>query len=79
MLLEILILILAVPAGYILAYLTKDELVQGRIWFKMIILVSAVLAGIFLFLDLAVSLTLAFVLIVTLICLIKSHDKRFVK
>ena len=79
MLLEILILILAIPTGYLLAWLTKDELIQGRKWFKLIVLLSSVSAIIFVFYNLTIALALAFISIVTIISLIKSYDKKFVK
>ncbi len=73
------LLILALPIGYLLAYLTRDELVKGRKYFKLIILMSSVLAVIFLFFNSIVSLGLIFMSLVTLISLAKSYDKRFVK
>ena len=79
MLWEMIILVLAFPIGYLLAYLTRDELKQGRKWFKLIILISAAGSIIFLWSNLTISLTLAFISIATIICLIKSYDKKFVK
>lgn len=40
----ILILLLGIPAGMILAKFTKEELVSGQKWFKLIILVSLIWA-----------------------------------
>lgn len=75
----VIILISAVPLGYLLAYLCRDELKQGRKWFKLLVFVSVLLAVIFLFFNLAIALTLFFISIVSLISLIKSYDKRFAK
>ncbi len=75
----IVILLLAFPLGYLLAYLARDELVEGRKWFKLLAFVSGIFAIIFLFFSLATSLTLVFISIVSLISLIKSYDKKFVK
>ena len=79
MLLEILILVLAFPIGYLLAWLARDELVAGRKWFKIIVLASSISAIIFVFFNLTIALALAFISIVTIISLIKSYDKKFVK
>ncbi|HUS50915.1 MAG TPA: hypothetical protein VMZ91_12175 [Candidatus Paceibacterota bacterium] len=75
------ILLLGIPVGYLLAYLTRDELVSGRKWFKMISVISFILAIILLifYRNLAVILTLAYICITSLISLYKSYDKRFVK
>ena len=79
MLLEIGILILAFPVGYLLAWLARDELVAGRRWFKIIVLISSLSAIISVFFNITIALTLAFISIVTIISLIKSYDKKFVK
>jgi hypothetical protein len=43
MLSEILILVLAIPVGYLLSWMARDELTQGRKWFKVIIVLSLIL------------------------------------
>ncbi len=79
-LLFILILILlSVPSGYLLAYLCRDELIAGRKYFKLLTFISSLLAVIFLFLNLTISLTLLVISILSSISLIKSYDKKFVK
>ena len=55
-LLTILVLVLAFPAGYLLAYLCKDELIDGRKWFKLLALLSTLLVIVFLFFNLIVML-----------------------
>ena len=79
MLSEIIILLLAVPVGYLIAYWTRDELVQGRKWFKVLI-VLAVLTGICFFLigEKAMVWTSGFVFISTFVSLVKSRDKKWV-
>jgi len=77
-LLTILVLLLAFPAGYLLAYLCKDELVAGRKWFKLLALISTILAVIFVFFNVTISLTLIFISVVSLISLSKGYDKKFV-
>ena len=80
MILEVIILILAFPVGYLIAYWTRDELIQGRKWFKMIIIAS-ILGGFWFFIigEDYISLTLIFILISTFISYLKSHDKKWTK
>ena len=73
------ILILGVPIGYLLAYLCRDELKEGKKYFKLIVLISSVLAVVFLFFNLVTAISLVFIAIVTGISLIKSQDKKFIK
>jgi len=73
------VLILALPLGYLLAWLCKDEIVQGRKWFKIISLLSFVFGVILIFYNLTASFTLLFISISTLVSLVKSFDKKFVK
>ena len=77
---EVIILILAFPVGYLIAYWTRDELIQGRKWFKMIIIAS-ILGGFWFFIigEDYISLTLIFILISTFISYLKSHDKKWTK
>jgi len=77
MLLEIILLILAIPVGYLLAYLTKDELVQGRKWFRVIIAVSLILTFWFYLANQnAIALTSLFIVIATFVSYKKSFDKN---
>ena len=73
------LLILAFPIGYLLAYLTREELVSGRKYFKLLCLISSILAVVFLFYNYIISLSLIFISIVSLISISKSYDKKFVK
>ena len=73
------ILFLAVPLGYLLAYLTRDELVDGRKYFKLISFLCSLMALIFLFFSLTIALTLVFMSIVSSVSLVKSYDKKFIK
>jgi len=80
MLAEVLILISGIPLGFLIAYLTRDELVVGRPWFQFIIFLSIMLILLFVFLkDFTIVYTLFFIFIVTSISLIKSYDKNFIK
>ncbi len=80
MLLEILIIIASFPIGYLIAYTTKEELLQGRKWFKLIIPLAFLVGLLFIFLkQYYISLTCAFILVVTSISLIKSYDKKWTR
>ena len=75
---ELIILAISIPAGILLAWMTKDELLQGRKWFKIIIIASAVLASQFYLAGFyTVTLTLTFIFIASFISLIKSYDKEW--
>jgi len=72
-----LIIVLAVPTGYMLAYLCRDELVLGRKWFRYLLILSFVLlAGFFFFGFYEISLTFLFIFIVVIVSYIKSRDKK---
>jgi len=80
MILEIIILLLAIPTGFLIAWITGDELTQGKPWFRVLIIIS-ILAGIWFWLagDSYITWTAGFILIVSLIALIKSEDKKWVR
>jgi hypothetical protein len=59
-------LILGIPAGNLLAKVTKEELKQGRKWFKLLIMFSLIGAIVFLILkNDALFFSLLFIAIVT--------------
>jgi len=80
MFLEIIILILAIPAGFLIAWLSRDELVSGRKYFRILMIIS-ILGVIWFWLSGMnyISWTLAFVFVVSLVSLIKSEDKKWTK
>ena len=68
----VLILLTAIPAGFLLAWLTKEELKDGKKWFKLIIAVSLAGSIAFLFLkNEIVTLTLVYMAIVSYISMRK--------
>ena len=73
MFLEILILLLAIPTGFLIAWLASDELKEGKPWFRVLI-ISSIIVGIWFYLTdfLYISWTAGFILIVSLISLIKA-------
>ena len=80
MIINIAILMLSIPAGYLIAWLARDELIMGRIWFKVLIIMSMLIGIIFYFFDrIYISLSAAFIVIVSAISLMKSYDKKWIK
>jgi len=74
MMIEIFLIFLAIPTGFILAWLAKDELRAGREWFWALLFISAFLSSMFLYYDIIyASLTCLFIAIVSLISLIKGR------
>lgn len=73
--LSLIVLLLAIPIGYWIAWLAKDELVQGRKWFWVLIVASFITAGVFFYLrQNYIVLTAAFIAIVSGISLMKSYN-----
>jgi cytochrome bd-type quinol oxidase subunit 1 len=76
----IILLILAIPIGYLIAWLARDELVDGRKWFYSILIASALLSVLFAKLGYEeATIALAFIAIVSFISIIKSKDKKWTK
>lgn len=76
--------ILAFPAGLVMARLTRDELVKGRKFFEMLIIAAlfTLFASFFIEdrrLTFALMLTMVFTIIVSLISLYKSFDRNFLR
>jgi len=77
---DIFLLVLAIPAGFILAWLAKDELKDGKKWFKALFVISLILTGVFWVYGISyAALTSAFVAIVSLISLIKGCKRKSFK
>ncbi|MBI3334259.1 hypothetical protein HYZ97_02130 [Candidatus Pacearchaeota archaeon] len=72
---SILLILLAVPIGFLIAWQARDELLLGRSWFRALFIAS-ILVGIWAFLskEPGIGFTCAFILIVSLISYIKSFD-----
>ncbi|OIO80417.1 hypothetical protein AUJ84_03595 [Candidatus Pacearchaeota archaeon CG1_02_32_132] len=80
MILNLLILFLGVPIGLLIAWLARDELKQGRKWFRIMIILS-LLGGLWFWLigRVYISLTWGFIFIIVLVALAKSQDKKWTK
>ncbi len=80
MIIEIILLTLAIPVGYLISWMARDELLEGRKWFRILIIASLTLAALFWILGfIYISLTLVFIAIVSFVSLIKSRDKKWTK
>lgn len=82
-LLYVLILLSAFPAGYLLAALARDELKPGKKWFLLLAAVSLASAVILSFIGFLFKvpaiLSLFFIIIISLMAVWKSEDKKFIK
>jgi len=82
-LLYVLILLAAFPAGYVLAWMARDEIKPGRKWFialSIICLIASIVLAFLPFTFKFVSiLTLFFIIIICLMAVYKSYDKKWVK
>lgn len=80
MLPEIILVLLAIPVGFLVAWLARDELVQGRKWFLALTLVFLIVAVVFFGLGMNTeSFTSVFIAIVSKISYWKSFDKNWTK
>jgi len=80
MLIEIILLILAIPIGYLIAWLANDELVAGRKWFIAIICLFSAIGLFYLFSGTYyIALACLFIVIISSVSLIKSKDSKFTK
>lgn len=82
--LSILGILLAFPSGYLLAVLARDELVKGRKFFEILIIASLIVLFSSILIEnkrltFSIVLTMTFTIIISLISLYKSYDRRFVR
>ncbi len=80
MIIAFLILLLAVPAGFILAWMTRDELIEGRKWFRRLAIVFLLIGITFAFIgQYVIGATSIFMSIVSSISYFKSFDRKWTK
>jgi amino acid permease len=73
-----LILLLAVPVGFLVSWLSRDELIQGRKYFRILVITSILaFLGFWLYGRPIEAWSSGFIGIVSLVSLITSGDKRF--
>lgn len=80
MIIETIFLLFAIPAGFFLSWIAKDEIVQGRRWFMRLMFIG-LFFGIWSFMtgEKAVALTCIFIAIASYVSYHKSFDKKFVE
>lgn len=71
-------IILGIIVGYLIAWLCKDELIEGRRYFRVLIIAS-IIVGIYSYLTGFIYLfyTTTVIFITSLISFIKSYDSKF--
>ncbi|MBM3232005.1 hypothetical protein FJZ21_01345 [Candidatus Pacearchaeota archaeon] len=79
MIFYLLILVLAIPTGFVIAKLAHDELIDGFIYIKLLTEISFVFMMVFSFYDEVITVSLGFIIIVSYISLLKRYDKRWAK
>lgn len=79
MIFYLLILILAIPTGFVIAKLAHDELIQGFVYIKTLTIISFILMVIFSFYNEVIAVSLGFISIVSYISVVKRYDKRWAK
>ena len=74
MIYEIAILILSIPAGLLISWLARDELIAGKKWFKILVIagVSGIIGG-WLFGFSEIAWTSGFVIIVSMVSYLGSN------
>lgn len=77
MIFYLLILVLAIPTGFVIAKLAHDELIQGFNYIKLLTEISFFLAIFFSFYNEVITVSLGFIVIVSYISLLKRYDKRW--
>ncbi len=76
----VLLLILGVPAGYWIAWMCRDELVQGRKWFLTLMVISVIFSIISLFfLEFSYFFSCLFIAIISGVSYWKSFDKNWTR
>lgn len=70
-------LLLAIPTGFIIARLARDELIEGFTYIKLFCEISFISMIIFSFYDEIITLSLGFMCIVSYISLLKRFDSRW--
>lgn len=80
MVIEIILLLLAIPVGFLIAYMARDELIDGRKWFEILFILGVIFGiGLYLYGLKAGSYTSIFIAVVSLISYIISFNKKWTK
>ncbi|MEM4259369.1 MAG: hypothetical protein QXS38_01230 [Candidatus Pacearchaeota archaeon] len=77
MIIELILLILAIPVGYLIAQIAREELNYGKVWFEALFIISIVLSGLFWLLgEKYISLTCLFIAVVSMVSVLIAKDKK---
>lgn len=77
---SLVVLILAIPSGFLIAWMARDELKDGRFWFSVLTISSFILGSCFYLTgSYAIMNTLFFIMIVSFISYVKSKDSKWTK
>ncbi len=80
LILSLVLLIFSIPVGFLLAHLARDELIQGRKWFKRVIVLALVTGIVLVFMqEYPGVLTCVFILIAAYISYKKSFDTNWTR
>ncbi len=80
MILNIIFLFLAIPVGFLIAWLARDELLIGKKYFRALIIVSlGAILWFWLTKESYLAWTFGFILIVSIVSLVKAEDKKWTK
>jgi hypothetical protein len=84
LLIEIIVLLLGIPIGFLLSWMARDELVIGRQWFRMMLIVSSGMAMLFFLMRDYVygrifGFSISFIFIVTAVAYLMSFNKTWTK
>ncbi len=72
----LIVLLLSIPSGFLVAWLARDELIEGKKYFELLFTVSFAL--IFFFLEYEyIVVSLGFITISAWISLLKSYDNKW--
>ncbi len=78
MFIEIGLLFSSIPVGFLIAWLARDELLQGRLYISLLLYVSFFLSLVF-YRSAVLVLSCGFIAVVSWISLLKSYDSRWIK
>ena len=80
MILESILIFVSIPVGYLIAWLARDELIIGRKWFKILMLISVIgIIAAYIFKEKVILFSFLFILIVSFISFRKSKDKKWTR
>ncbi len=74
---DFIIILLSIPVGFLIAWLARDELIEGFFYMKLLFALSLILVIASSFYDEVLTKTMGFISIVSFISLMKSFDNKW--